>query len=103
MKKNQPRRQYDKQFKLDALELVLHSEKSIAELATDLGVKADMLYRWKYLYKLNKDKENAFPGTGHLKDSEAEQIRKLERELRVVQEERDILKKAFAVFTRTDP
>ncbi len=43
----------------------------------------------------------AFPGTGHLADPEEEKLRKLERELTSVTEERDILKKALAIFSRT--
>jgi len=43
----------------------------------------------------------AFPGSGHMKNPEEERFRKLERELRIVTEEREILKKALAVFSRT--
>lgn len=101
MLENQGRRQYDKQFKLDAVELVMRSKKPMTEIADDLGIKVDLLYRWKYQHAANKTA--AFPGTGNLKDSDADQIRKLERELRAVTEEREILKKALAVFSRTTP
>jgi transposase-like protein len=93
-----PRRQYDKQFKIDTVELTLKGDKTTKEVADDLGISAYVLYRWrsKYLAK----KESAFPGTGNPKDSEAEKLRKLEHELRIVTEEREILKKALAVFSR---
>ena len=85
-----PRRQYDKQFKIDAVELTLKGDKTTKEVADDLGISAYVLYCWrsKYLAK----KESAFPGTGNPKDSEAEKLRKLEHELRIVTEEREILK-----------
>ena len=44
--------------------------------------------------------DQAFPGKGHLKPTD-EYVRTLERELTIVQQERDILKKALAIFTRS--
>lgn len=99
MANQQSRRQYSKQFKVDAVELVLRSEKSTKAIAEELGISVDLLYRWKYQYQAGKNA--AFPGSGNLKDAEVDQIRKLERELRSVKEEREILKKALAVFSRT--
>jgi transposase len=99
MAENQTRRKYSKQFKIDAVELSLRSNKTVIEIAGDLGIRAELLYRWKSEYQAKQ--KASFPGTGHLKEPEAEQLRKLERELRSVKEERDILKKALAVFSRT--
>ncbi len=90
MANQQSRRQYSKQFKVDAVELVLRSEKSTKAIAEELGISVDLLYRWKYQYQAGKNA--AFPGSGNLKDAEVDQIRKLERELRSVKEEREILK-----------
>jgi transposase len=95
------RRQYSKQFKIDAVELSLKSNKTIREIADDLGISPNALYRWKAQYDASK--ESAFPGTGNLKDTQAEEIRQLQRQLRLVTEEREILKKAFAVFTGKTP
>jgi transposase len=99
MASQQSRRQYSKQFKVDAVELVIRSEKSTKAIAEDLGIRIDLLYRWKYQYQAGKNA--AFRGSENLKDTEADQIRKLERKLRSVKEEREILKKALAVFSRT--
>ena len=96
---NKSRRVYSKEFKVDAVELMMRSNKSITDTATSLGIRADLLRRWTKEYSANK--VAPFPGSGHLKDPEEDRLRKLERELRVVTEERDILKKAFAVFSRT--
>jgi transposase len=95
------RRQYSNQFKIDAVELSLKSDNTTKEIADDLGISPNALYRWKCQY--HSSKEAAFPGTGNLKDAQAEQIRQLERKLRLVTEEREILKKAFAVFTGKTP
>jgi len=98
-KGNECRRKYSKEFKIDAVELMMRSNKPIMETATSLGIRADLLRRWEKEYSANK--AAPFPGSGHLKDPEDERLRKMERELRVVIEERDILKKALAVFSRT--
>ncbi len=94
------RRQYTAEFKLESVELLLRGNKSAPELAADLGINPNLLNRWKREYQIDTD--NAFPGTGHLQNPEEEQIRKLERELRRVTEERDILKKVVSIFSK-DP
>ena len=91
------RQRYDKQFKLDALRTVQESDRSVASIARDLGVHANVLYRWRE--QLLADPDHAFPGKGKLKP-EDEELRKLRRENEILKEERDILKKALAVFSR---
>ena len=87
---NENRRQYSKEFKIDAVELMLRSNKTITETAVSLGLRHDLLSRWKKEYTASK--AAPFPGSEHLKDPEDERFRKLERELRIVTEEREILK-----------
>jgi transposase len=94
------RRQYTAEFKREAVELLLRSGKTARALADDLGIRSDLLGKWKSQYLA--DNENAFPGTGHLQNPEEERIRALERELRDVKEERDILKKVVSIFSK-DP
>ena len=91
------RRKYDKQFKLDAVRLVEESQRPVAELARELGIHPNLMYKWRD--KVLVDREEAFPGKGKLKPAE-EELRKVRRELELVKEERDILKKALAVFSR---
>jgi transposase len=91
------RRRFDKQFKLDALRLIQDSERPLAEIARELGVHPNVLYRWRD--QLLADPDQAFPGKGKLKPDD-EELRRLRRELDMVKEERDILKKALAVFSR---
>jgi transposase len=93
----QHRRQYDSEFKTEAVLLVLNG-RSIRDVADNLGISYGMLARWKREYEKHTD--DAFPGQGKLR-SEDERIRQLERELRDVKEERDILKKALAIFSKT--
>lgn len=95
-----PRRQRSKEFKREAVTLVLKGEKTIKQIAFELDIHANMLSRWKREYL--EDEDHSFPGTGHLQDPEEERIRALERELRSVQEERDILKKVVSIFSK-DP
>jgi transposase len=90
------RRKYNSEFKSEAVKLVLNG-KSTYEVASDLGINPAMLARWKREYL--KDNEDAFPGKGHLKP-EDERLRQLEKELRDITEERDILKKALAIFSK---
>lgn len=99
MKEKQTRQRYSKQFRTDAVEQVLRSNKTVVEIAGDLGIRAELLYRWKSEYQAKQGSPS--PGNGHFKDSETERLRKLERELQSVKEERDILKKALAVFSRS--
>jgi transposase len=91
------RRRYDKQFKLDALRAVEASDRSVASVARDLGIHPNVLYKWREQFLA--DPNDSFPGKGKLKP-EDEELRKLRRENEVLKEERDILKKALAVFSR---
>jgi transposase len=90
------RQKYTREFKLEALRLLETSGKSAARIERDLGIGSGNLYRWKR--KLAEKGEHAFPGHGRL-DPEQEHIRQLEREVEVLRQERDILKKAVAIFS----
>ena len=92
----QQRRQYDSAFKTEAIRLVFNG-RSIKDVASNLGISYGMLSRWKREFEKHTD--DAFPGQGKLRP-EDERIRQLERELRDVTEERDILKKALAIFSK---
>ena len=100
MKKDEVRRQYTREFKKEAIGLVLRGDKPATVIARDLGIGVSLLYRWKGDYLADKD--NSFPGSGHLQNPDDERVRSLERELRNVKEERDILKKVVSIFSK-DP
>jgi transposase len=96
-----PRRKYDREFKIEAVRLVTRGDKTQTQVARDLGVSANQLAHWKQHF--TTDPKDAFPGKGHLKPAD-EELRQLKKQLRDVTEERDILKKALAIFSRTpDP
>jgi len=90
------RKQYTREFKLEALRLLETSGKSATQLERDLGIGKGNLWRWKR--DQAKDGEHAFPGQGRLTPDQ-ERIRELERENEILRQERDILKKAVAIFS----
>ena len=91
------RREYTKEFKQDAVLLSHSNDKTIAQTAEDLGINPNMLSRWRREYK--EDGKDAFRGHGNLK-SEDEEIRLLKKEIADLKMERDILKKAVAIFSK---
>lgn len=93
------RRQYSEEFKKDAVNHSLTSEKTVEEVARDLGIAHSNLRRWRAQY--SKNGELAFPGKGKQRlTPQEEEIRRLKKELYEVQQERDILKKVLAIFTK---
>lgn len=90
-------RTYPKEFKLQALELLENSEKSASELERELGITPGMLLKWKQRYQVNTAEHRIEPND--LSAAQAE-IRRLKRELAIAEQERDILKKAIAIFSQ---
>jgi transposase len=93
------RKRYTKEFKEEAVRLLETGDKPVTELARELGIRRNQLYKWKE--QLTKKGDAAFPGHGGRprKEDEDEVVR-LRRELKRVTEERDILKKAAAYFAK---
>jgi transposase len=92
----QKRRRYTREFKLEAVRLWQTTEKRAREIEDDLGIAHGLLYRWKS--RLTAKGEDAFTGQGRMSATD-EEIRCLKRELEIVKQERDILKKAVAIFS----
>ena len=90
------RRSFSREFKVEAVRLVTEEGHRIGQVAADLGIRSDMLRRWKR--HLAEDGNDAFPGKGRL-GSEAQKLRDLERENQRLRQERAILKKALAIFS----
>jgi transposase len=89
-------RTFTKEFKVEAVQLAQTSKKPLAQIARDVGIADSTLHHWCKLF--SEHGEQAFPGSGHLMPQE-EEIRRLKRELEVVKQERDILKKALGIFS----
>jgi len=89
------RKSFTGEFKREAVRLLETSQKQPADLARELGVRRNQLYKWKE--QLGKGGAQAFPGSGKRSSDELARLRK---ELEQVREERDILKKAAAYFAK---
>ena len=76
--------------------MVIEGGHSATEVSKDLELRPEMVRRWVAQY--GEDREQSFPGLGRQKERDAE-MAKLRRELSRVREERDILKKAAAIFS----
>ena len=92
-------KRYDKEFKIEAVRLASEPGNTQTQVQRDLGIGDGMISRWKRELKL--DSEYAFPGKGNLKPQD-EEVRNLKREVEKLRRERDILKKAVAIFSE-DP
>jgi transposase len=91
------RRKYDREFKVEAVKLVTERGTSVAEAARNLGIHENLLRTWKNKYL--EDTADSFPGKGHLKPQD-KQLWRLRKKLADVEQERDILKKALAIFSK---
>ena len=92
------RKQYSKEFKLDAISLALEQGYSIAEAARSLEIRANMLGRWIKEHQAD-DNGQSFRGNGKL-TPEQEEIRRLKVENKQLKLERQILKEATVFFAK---
>ncbi len=90
------RRVYTAEFRQEALRLLERSGKSVVEVEQELGITPGLLYKWHRRYTVLVGHENG-SGEANIRDLEAE-IRRLKRENAILQEEREILKKAVKLF-----
>jgi transposase len=97
MGKEDKRLHFTREFKRDAVQLVTEKGIPVGKVARDLDIHPNLLHLWRREFL--KDGEKAFTGKGCVKPENAE-IRKLRKELERAREERDILKKALAVFSK---
>lgn len=97
MRESGKRRKYSREFKEEAVRLATDESRTVAEVARSLGVHENLLYKWRQQYE--EDPEGSFPGKGHLKPQD-EELRRLLKENAGLKEERDILKKALAIFSK---
>jgi transposase len=91
----EPYKTYSKEFKIEAVRLAEKSDKPVTQVARELGVRQNQIYKWKKQLETHSSK--AFPGKGREVDDETARLR---RELAAAKEEIDILKKAAAYFAK---
>lgn len=89
------RKKYSEEFKREAVGLTRQPGASVTQIARDIGVNANQLYRWRL--QLESHSKKPFPGPGAARDQE---ILALKRELAKVKKERDFLRDAAAFFAK---
>ena len=87
------RRKFSDEYKQDVIRMLEEKEIPIKELAKDMGIGVELLYSWRRKY--GKDKQD-----NHIKAEDSAEVKELIKRLREVEAERDILKKAMAIFTQ---
>src|SRR5574340_844776 len=92
------RQRFSREFKLEAVRLLEQGGKPATQLAMELGIQRNRLYKWQK--ELGAKGESAFQGSGHKPVSQQSEVERLKAELKKVTEERDILKKAAAYFAK---
>ena len=97
MKEKRTRRVFSREFKQEAVRLVNEGGQSASEVARNLDVHRTVLERW--IRQFEDAGEAAFPGRGNLGPTD-EELHRLRREVASLKEERDILKKVVAIFSR---
>ena len=93
------RQRFTKEFKLEAVRLLKQADRPAAEVALELGIRRNQLYKWRD--EIEEKGEGAFRGGGRKPSNQEDELHRLRRELEQVKQERDILKKAAAYFAKT--
>lgn len=93
------RRRYSREFKLEAVRMVVEQGRTQQEVAAGLGISNSLVHTWKERFLA--EGAVAFPGQGKRKPAE-EELDRLRKELSTVRQERDILKKALAYFANEE-
>lgn len=93
----QPQRTYTREFKLEAIRLYESTDKSMSKVERELGITPYLLSKW--VRQFRQEAEQAFPSKGRLTERD-EELRRLRREVGILRQERDILKKAVVIFSR---
>ena len=96
MNEQKEKRRYTREFKLEAVRLYESSRKSMRAIEQELGITPYLLSKW--VQQFREQEAGAFPGKGKLPDKEAE-VQRLRREVEILRQERDILKKAVIIFS----
>lgn len=92
------RKTFSEAFKREAVRLLEQGDKSPSDLAIDLGIRRNQLYKWQA--QIRKHGDAAFQGPGRKPADPDDEVARLRKELAEVKEERDILKKAAAYFAK---
>ena len=91
---------YTKEFKVEAVRLAAESDKSVTQVARELGLRVNQIYKWRK--ELEEKQDSAFSRKRAAKDKDAE-IRRLKKALAASQEENEFLKKTAVFFAKNQP
>ena len=91
------RKVFTKEFKLEAVRLLENAGRAAAEVARELGIRRNQLYKWQHEVRTKAGR--AFPGHGQHPEL-GDELTRLRHENARLKEERDILKKAMAFFAK---
>jgi transposase len=92
------RTRFSQEFKKEAVELLRSSGKTSLEIANDLGINRDNLLRWKR--EIEAEERNT--GTISINPEDSDEIKRLKKEMLILKQERDILKKALGIFSKPE-
>jgi len=93
-------RKYTEEFKLEALELLKSSGKSAGQIERDLGITPGLLVKWRDRYQVITQGEKQIHLEARDLEAAKREIKRLQRRLAEVEEEREILKKTINIFSR---
>lgn len=88
-------KKYTEEFKREVLAMAAEGSRSVAQLERELDITSGLIYKWQQRYRV--EDETLQPSAERAEQAE---LRRLKRELEIVKQERDILKKAIQVFSR---
>ena len=97
-RKSSPYKTYTKEFKVEAVRLMQASDRPASEIATQLGIRRNQLYKWKA--QLDVKGDQAFGGKGRPRKCEQSEVATLRQENERLKEKVEILRKAAAYFAR---
>ena len=98
IKKRKPYKTYTKEFKLEAVRMMSATDRSTSEIAMELGIRRNQLYKWKE--QLEKTGDVASAVKGRPKKGDQSETTKLRQENKRLKEENEILKKAAVFFAK---
>ena len=93
-------RVYTNEFKLEALELIKNSDKSVSQIERDLGIPAGLLCKWRAKHRIVPTESRGASLEPSDLEAAKREIKRLQRQLAEVEEEREILKKTINIFSR---
>ena len=97
-RKRKPYNTYTKEFKVEAIRLMNDSDRPASQIAMELGIRRNQLYKWKE--QMNKTGDVASPKKGRPRKEDQSEVSRLKQELKRLKEENEILKKAAVFFAK---